>query len=144
MLASGKGLGTIMSGGDASFKSFMKEFVRCTYPETHPQFKNEINELPIFDSHTNKTLSKAFGWATGQTVAGIGDTVSRYMTAATAYHFYKDMGMSGKQLKSNVQNAVDNTMIMYDRTHTSPFLNRLGLAGASHCSVTEVRSWCSW
>jgi len=128
MLASGKGLGTIMSGGDAGFKSFMKEVANTT-DSMHPQFKNEINEFPIFDSKSNKTLSKAFGWATGQTVAGIGDSVSRYMTAATAYHFYKDMGMTGDKLKSNVVNAVDNTMVMYDRTHTSPFLNRLGLVG---------------
>lgn len=129
MIASqGKGWGTIMSGGDADFKSFIKDFVNTT-DSTHPQFKNEINEFPFFDGKTNCTLKQIFELGTGQTFGGMADTASRYFTIATAYHHYKAMGMQGDQLKRNVQNLVDNTMVMYDRSHSSPMFSRLGAFG---------------
>lgn len=128
IVSQGKGWGTIMSGGDAEFKAFIKDFVNTT-DSTHPQFKNEINEFPIFDSKTNQSLNKLFEFTTGQTISGMADSVSRYFVIATAYHHYKEMGMSGTRLKANIQNLVDNTMVMYDRSHSSPMFSRLGSLG---------------
>ncbi len=126
--AQGKGWGTIMSGGDMEFKQFVKKFANTT-DSLHPQFKNEINEISFLDSKTNTGLSKMFQWASGQTPAGMADSASRYMTLATAYHFYKDRGLTGDALFRNAQNMVDNTMVMYGRTYTSPFLQKSGLLG---------------
>lgn len=128
IVASGKGWGTIMSGGDAAFKTFMKDMVNKT-GSTHPQFKNEINEIPFFNSKQNNTLNKLFEFSTGQTFGGMADSVSRYFTIATAYHHYKALGMTGEALFRNVQNAVDNTMVMYSRDQSSPMFSRLGLVG---------------
>jgi hypothetical protein len=128
LVSQGKGWGTIMSGGTKEFRAFMKEFVNTT-DSTHPQFKNDMNEIPFFDSKTNVTLDKAFNWVTGQTPAGMADTFSRYAVIAQAYHFYEAKGFKGEQLKRNVQNMVDNTMVMYDRTHSPPFLSKLGIIG---------------
>jgi len=126
--AQGKAMGSLMSGGDIELRLFLKDFVNTT-DSTHPQFKNEINDIPFFDSKTNRTLDKAFNWVTGQTPAGMADTFSRYVTILQAYHFYKEKGFEGQRLKSNVQNMVDNTMVMYDRTHSPPFLTKLGIVG---------------
>lgn len=126
--AQGKGWGTVMTGGDAEWKTFVKDMANQS-DSVHPQFMNEINNLPGMSKLTNMQLDTLVQVVTGQKPASIADAFSRYTVAAMAFHHYKQLGMSGEKLAANVRNAVDNTMVMYDREHSPSIFNKMGLVG---------------
>jgi hypothetical protein len=128
MAAQGKGWGTVMTGGDAGWKSFVKEMANQS-DSLHPQFINEINVLPGLSKIGNERLETLVQVVTGQKPAGMADAFSRYTVAAMAYHHYKNMGMKGDQLAANVRRMVDDTMVMYDREHSPSVFNKMGLVG---------------
>jgi len=128
MAAQGKGWGTVMTGGDAGWKSFVKEMANQS-DSLHPQFINEINVLPGLSKIGNERLETLVQVVTGQKPAGMADAFSRYTVAAMAYHHYKNMGMESKQLAANVRRMVDDTMVMYDREHSPSVFNKMGLVG---------------
>lgn len=128
MVAQGKGWGTVMTGGDVEWKSFIKDMANKS-DSLHPQFINDINALPGISKIGNQRLEKIVEVITGQKPGAMADTFSRYTVAAMAYHHYKQMGMKGDQLASNVRRAVDDTMVMYDREHSPTVFNKMGLVG---------------
>lgn len=128
LVSQGKGWGTVMTGGDAEWKAFVKDMANQS-DSVHPQFINEINTLPGLSKMGSLKLDKLVEVVTGQKPAGMADAVSRYTVAAMAYHHYKNLGMTGDQLASNVRGAVDNTMVMYDREHSPSVFNKMGLVG---------------
>ena len=128
MVAQGKGWGTVMTGGDVEWKSFIKDMANKS-DSLHPQFINDINALPGISKIGNQRLEKIVEVITGQKPGAMADTFSRYTVAAMAYHHYKQMGMKGDQLASNVRRAIDDTMVMYDREHSPTVFNKMGLVG---------------
>lgn len=128
LVSQGKGWGTVMTGGDAEWKAFVKDMANQS-DSVHPQFINEINTLPGLSKMGSLKLDKLVEIVTGQRPAGMADAVSRYTVAAMAYHHYKNLGMKGDQLASNVRRAVDDTMVMYDREHSPSVFNKMGLVG---------------
>lgn len=128
LVSQGKGWGTVMTGGDAEWKAFVKDMANQS-DSVHPQFINEINTLPGLSKMGSLKLDKLVEIVTGQRPAGMADAVSRYTVAAMAFHHYKKLGLSGEQLASNVRSAVDNTMVMYDREHSPSVFNKMGLVG---------------
>lgn len=128
MVSQGKGWGTVMTGGDAEWKAFVKDMANQS-DSVHPQFMNEINALPGMGKMSSMHLDSLVQVLTGQRPAGMADAFSRYTVAAMAYHHYKNLGLSGKELSANVKQAVDNTMVMYDREHSPSVFNKMGLVG---------------
>lgn len=128
LVSQGKGWGTVMTGGDAEWKAFVKDMANQS-DSVHPQFINEINTLPGLSKMGSLKLDKLVEIVTGQRPAGMADAVSRYTVAAMAYHHYKNLGMKGEQLASNVRRSVDDTMVMYDREHSPSVFNKMGLVG---------------
>jgi len=127
-VAQGKGWGTVMTGGDAGWKAFIKDMANQS-DSLHPQFINEINTLPGLSKIGSQRLDTIVQVITGQKPAGMADSFSRYTVAAMAYHHYKNMGMKGDQLAANVRRMVDDTMVMYDREHSPSVFNKMGLVG---------------
>lgn len=128
IVSQGKGWGTVMTGGDAEWKAFVKDMANQS-DSVHPQFMNEINALPGMGKMSSMHLDSLVQVLTGQRPAGMADAFSRYTVAAMAYHHYKNLGLSGKELSANVKQAVDNTMVMYDREHSPSVFNKMGLVG---------------
>lgn len=128
LVAQGKAWGTIMTGGDKEFSNFYND-IKQGRDTIRPQFIVDINRVPIVEDKEHPTLNKVFMWGTGQEQAGIADAASRYFTLAMAYHFYKDMGLSGTKLKENAIALTENTMQMYNRANSPPILNKLGIVG---------------
>ncbi len=126
MATMGKGLMTAFSGGDRAFKDavFWVANNRDTF---HPQFINEINQLPaILGGGKLNTLSE---WITGQKISAGADSLSRYMTFAVMYEHYKKQGFSGKELYRRASEATEETMVMYNMPYKSPFIQNMGMAG---------------
>lgn len=128
MAAQGKGWATVMTGGDAEWKAFVKDLANQS-DSVHPQFINEINTLPGMSKLSSMHLDTLVQVLTGQRPAGMADAFSRYTVAAMAYHHYKQLGMKGDQLAPNVRRMVDDTMVMYDREHSPSVFNKMGLVG---------------
>lgn len=128
MASMGNGLLTAFTGGDANFASAVKEIAN-TRDTFHPQFVNEINEMPGASRQFAGKLKTLTQWATGQKMSAGADSLSRYITFAMMYEHYKKQGFSGSKLAIKAAEATEDTMVMYNMPYKSPLIQNAGLFG---------------
>ncbi len=126
--AMGKGMLQAFSGGDREFKDAVL-WVANNRDTFHPQFINEINEIPGIAKIQSAKLKTLMEWGTGQKAAAGADALSRYMTFSVMYSMAKKQGLRGKALWNKASELTENTMVMYNSPYKAPLIQNLGLTG---------------
>lgn len=138
MVASGKGMWNVLTGGDAQFREFIKRVANET-DSLHPQFMNDINSIgkQWLDSGKHATVKGIIEWGTGQAPGALADSISRYITMSIGYEFYKPLLKNPQALVRQVANFSDATMVMYGRQHVSPMIQKMGTVGEFVAPLTK-------
>lgn len=93
-----------------------------------PQFTNDFNNLEAL-RRTPDRVNKILDILSGQTLATMADSFSRYWSFATHYSFWYDRGLRGEALLEKCRRGADESNVRYGRTDTAPVLSRLGVVG---------------
>lgn len=133
------GVWDVITGGNKEFRVFVAEMANKG-DSLHPQFINDINAVgrSFFDAKGHATAKNIFELATGQSPAAAADAVSRYMTAAIGYNFYKNKGIKDPaKLLHLVEEFTDKTMVMYSKKHSAPMYSKMGVVGDASAPLTK-------
>jgi hypothetical protein len=130
----GKGMMTIMSGGDADWHRAV-HYGATEKNVFHPALTSELTGFKWdFKDHYGTELAAKFlrnilPWAAGEKMSAGADAYSRYVNFAWFYHKHKDAGLRGKALYDAAAEDTMSTMVVYDNPHKAPVIRKLGLVG---------------
>jgi len=94
-----------------------------------PQLTNEMNTFNFMDIGAHKKLATLLRAITGQSPSEAADVFSRIWTANMMIEHYVGIGLRGKELDDAVANAVDITMVAYNRSNKARWVDQAGIVG---------------
>jgi hypothetical protein len=95
----------------------------------HPLLQNEFTKINLLSPDASGVLAKTMRILTGQAPAEMADTFSRYWTASFMHEYYEAKGYKGLALHQAVANAVDQTMVLYDKGSKGSYSHEGGILG---------------
>lgn len=95
----------------------------------HPQFMNDLTQMPLVSRNSSELLKKTTEIFTGQTIASMSDSFSRYWTFSMFFEHYRKHGLTGEALWKRAAEATDNTLVQYGRAEKAPIFEKLGILG---------------
>ena len=118
-------------GGMGAGKSWVEtlHYIVNNTNTIHPLLQNEFTKINLLSPDASGVLAKTMRVLTGQAPAEMADTFSRYWTASFMHEFYEAKGYKGLALHQAVANAVDQTMVLYDKGSKGSYSHEGGILG---------------